>query len=340
MIPLTISSICLWIMGSPPGMFTIGAPASSATRRHSSTDMRLSKTCSYSRMRPHPWQARLQISRGSSMSVTGKRASRRIRRFLTRYVGHSEFECARTVGHGDSWLPRVPGGRPDSSPPPVASLPLAAPPTRRGRRGPATPRAPAASPGGRQPELPPPLQLSPPPAAGDRRGRRGRRGGRGRDGRLRRRACRRCRGCCRRPCCSPRRCCRRPCRPGRGCGRCRGCCRRHRCRRCRAVRSRSTLFAPPLSPPPVPSWSAVSSPSPAPSSSSITTVSGASSARRRSTTPMRPSPAPSSSDSAKPAASPPSMIAAARATTANLPIIVPPHVGSSRTVVDEARPGW
>jgi hypothetical protein len=52
--PLTISSICLWIIGSPPGMFTIGAPASSATRRHSSTDIRLWNTCSYSRMRPQP----------------------------------------------------------------------------------------------------------------------------------------------------------------------------------------------------------------------------------------------------------------------------------------------
>ena len=84
MMPLTISSICLWIMGSPPGMFTIGAPASSATRRHSSTSMRLWKTCSYSRMRPHPWQARLQISSGSSINVTGKRVSRLISRFLTR----------------------------------------------------------------------------------------------------------------------------------------------------------------------------------------------------------------------------------------------------------------
>ena len=84
MIPLTISSISLWIIGSPPGMFTIGAPASSATRRHSSTDMRLWKTCSYSRMRPQPWQARLQISSGSSMSVKGKRSSRLMSRFLTR----------------------------------------------------------------------------------------------------------------------------------------------------------------------------------------------------------------------------------------------------------------
>ena len=54
MIPLTISSICLWIMGSPPGMLTIGAPASSATRRHSSTSIRLWNTWSYSRIRPHP----------------------------------------------------------------------------------------------------------------------------------------------------------------------------------------------------------------------------------------------------------------------------------------------
>ena len=82
--PLTISSICLWIIGSPPGMFTIGAPASSATRRHSSTSIRLWNTCSYSRMRPQPWQARLQISRGSSIRVTGNRSARWISRFLTR----------------------------------------------------------------------------------------------------------------------------------------------------------------------------------------------------------------------------------------------------------------
>ena len=82
--PLTISSICLWIRGSPPGMFTIGAPASSATRRHSSTDSRLSKTWSYSRMRPQPSHARLHSSSGSSISVNGKRSSRLMRRFLSR----------------------------------------------------------------------------------------------------------------------------------------------------------------------------------------------------------------------------------------------------------------
>ena len=60
-----------WMVGSPPAMDTIGAPDSLTAAMASSTGIILSSTGLYSRIRPQPMQARLHISRGSSMVTRG-----------------------------------------------------------------------------------------------------------------------------------------------------------------------------------------------------------------------------------------------------------------------------
>src|SRR6266576_2020199 len=71
-------------MGSPPQIETIGAPASSTERRHSSTLSFSLIVCEYSRMRPQPVQVRLQACSGSSISTSGKRFVR-VSFFLAMY---------------------------------------------------------------------------------------------------------------------------------------------------------------------------------------------------------------------------------------------------------------
>ena len=66
-----ISAILGWIVGSPPAIDTMGAPDSRTAARASSTGIILSNTGLYSRMRPQPIQARLHISKGSSMVTSG-----------------------------------------------------------------------------------------------------------------------------------------------------------------------------------------------------------------------------------------------------------------------------
>src|SRR5207248_2382149 len=71
--PFTSSPICGYIIGSPPQMETTGAPHSSTAKRHSSSGTRSVIVFSYSRIRPHPVQVRLQACSGSSISTMGKR---------------------------------------------------------------------------------------------------------------------------------------------------------------------------------------------------------------------------------------------------------------------------
>ena len=77
-----ISWIRGWIVGSPPATDTIGAPDSLTAAMASSTGIILSNTGLYSRMRPQPMQARLHISKGSSIVTSGNR--RRPRAFCLR----------------------------------------------------------------------------------------------------------------------------------------------------------------------------------------------------------------------------------------------------------------
>src|ERR1051325_1489624 len=71
-------------MGSPPQIEMMGAPHSSTAFRHFSTGMTSRMVDSYSRMRPHPVQVRLQACRGSSIMTSGN-LSFPSRRFLARY---------------------------------------------------------------------------------------------------------------------------------------------------------------------------------------------------------------------------------------------------------------
>ena len=79
----TISSIWGCIVGSPPAIETMGAPESSTACMHCSTVSMRSITASYSRMRPHPSQARLQASSGSSMVTRGNFLRRAALFFIT-----------------------------------------------------------------------------------------------------------------------------------------------------------------------------------------------------------------------------------------------------------------
>jgi hypothetical protein len=60
-------------IGSPPQMDTVGAPHSSDAFRHCSSVSCCVMVFSYSRMRPHPVQVRLQACSGSSISTSGNR---------------------------------------------------------------------------------------------------------------------------------------------------------------------------------------------------------------------------------------------------------------------------
>ena len=96
-----IWSICGWMVGSPPAMETMGAPDSATAWRATSTGIILSSTGLYSRIRPQPTQARLHISKGSSMVTSGNRFLPRSR-FRSRYqANRTESSIGRLAGFRD-----------------------------------------------------------------------------------------------------------------------------------------------------------------------------------------------------------------------------------------------